>query len=99
MSIQSLSGYCLARSALYISPVDSLSTSTEPNSRLAPIFSAILNLPGIFRFPLAKLIANRRTPIAKKIYEELGGSSPILKLTIEQSEKLEKKLNEKQFEK
>ena len=56
---------------------------------------AILNLPGIFRFPLAKLIANRRAPIAKKIYEELGGSSPILKLTIEQSEKLEKKLNEK----
>ena len=56
---------------------------------------AILNLPGIFRFPLAKLIANRRAPIAKKIYEELGGSSPILKLTIKQSEKLEKKLNEK----
>ena len=56
---------------------------------------AILNLPGIFRFPLAKLIANRRAPIAKKIYEELGGSSPILKLTIEQSKKLEKKLNEK----
>ena len=54
---------------------------------------AILNLPGIFRFPLAKLIANRRAPIAKKIYKELGGSSPILKLTIEQSEKLEKKLN------
>ena len=53
---------------------------------------AILNLPGIFRFPLAKLIANRRAPIAKKIYEELGGSSPILKLTIEQSEKLEKKI-------
>ena len=55
---------------------------------------AILNLPTILRFPLAKLIANRRTPIAKKIYKELGGSSPILKLTIEQSEKLEKKLNE-----
>ena len=55
---------------------------------------AILNLPTILRFPLAKFIANRRTPTAKKIYEELGGSSPILKLTIEQSEKLEKKLNE-----
>ena len=27
---------------------------------------AILNLPGIFRFPLAKLIANIRAPIAKK---------------------------------
>ena len=42
---------------------------------------AILNLPGFFRFPLAKLIANRRAPVAKKIYQELGGSSPILKLT------------------
>ena len=51
---------------------------------------AILNLPKILRFPLAKLIANRRAPIAKKIYEKLGGSSPILKLTIEQSEKLER---------
>ena len=30
---------------------------------------AILNLPGIFRFPLAKLIANRRAPISKKIYK------------------------------
>ena len=55
---------------------------------------AILNFPKIFRFLLAKLIANRRAPIAKKIYEELGGSSPILKLTIKQSEELEKKLNQ-----
>ena len=55
---------------------------------------AILNLPGIIRFPLAKFIANRRAPVAKKIYEELGGSSPILKLTINQSEELEKKLNQ-----
>ena len=55
---------------------------------------AILNLPGIIRYPLAKFIANRRAPIAKKIYEELGGSSPILKLTIDQSKELEKKLNQ-----
>ena len=27
---------------------------------------AILNLPTIFRYPLAKLISNRRTPTAKK---------------------------------
>ena len=54
---------------------------------------AILDLPKILRYPLAKLIANRRAPIAKKIYEELGGSSPILKLTEEQSLLLEKKLN------
>jgi ferrochelatase len=54
---------------------------------------AILNLPAFFRYPLAKLISNRRTPTAKKIYQELGGSSPILKLTKEQSKALELKLN------
>ena len=54
---------------------------------------AILNLPKFLRYPLAKLISNRRAPTAKKIYEELGGSSPILKLTIDQSNSLEKKLN------
>ena len=54
---------------------------------------AILNLPSFLRFPLAKLIANRRAPTAKKIYEELGGSSPILKLTKEQANALELKLN------
>ena len=57
---------------------------------------AILNLPILIRYPLAKLISNRRAPIAKKIYEELGGSSPILKLTKEQAESLEKKINQNQ---
>ena len=55
---------------------------------------AILNLPTLLRYPLAKLISNKRTPIAKKIYAELGGSSPILKLTNEQSHALETKLNQ-----
>ena len=54
---------------------------------------AILNLPSFFRYPLAKLIANRRAPIAKKIYEELGGSSPILELTKKQANALQSKLN------
>ena len=54
---------------------------------------AILNLPSFLRYPLAKLIANRRAPTAKKIYQELGGSSPILKLTEEQSFSLEQSLN------
>jgi ferrochelatase len=57
---------------------------------------AILNLPTFLRFPLAKLISNRRAPIAKKIYQELGGSSPILKLTKEQSSALEIKLKQTQ---
>jgi ferrochelatase len=59
---------------------------------------AILNLPTFLRYPLAKLISNRRAPIAKKIYAELGGSSPILKLTKEQSSALEIKLNQMQKE-
>jgi len=40
---------------------------------------------------LAKIISNRRAPVAKKIYKELGGSSPILKLTKDQSNSLGKK--------
>ena len=59
---------------------------------------AILNLPTLLRYPLAKLISNRRAPVAKKIYTELGGSSPILKLTKEQSDALETKLNQAQEE-
>ena len=54
---------------------------------------AILNLPFFLRYPLAKLIAKKRAPTAKKIYEELGGSSPILRLTKEQANALEIKLN------
>jgi len=59
---------------------------------------AILNLPTLLRYPLAKLISNRRAPVAKKIYAELGGSSPILRLTKEQSSALEIKLNQTQKE-
>jgi protoporphyrin/coproporphyrin ferrochelatase len=59
---------------------------------------SILDLPTFLRYPLAKLISNRRAPVAKKIYAELGGSSPILKLTKEQSVALEIKLNQTQEE-
>ena len=48
---------------------------------------AILNLPSFIRYPLAKLISKRRTPTAKAIYKEMGGSSPIVKLTRDQAEK------------
>ena len=34
---------------------------------------AILNLPSFIRYPLAKLISKKRTPIAKEIYKEIGG--------------------------
>jgi len=55
---------------------------------------AILDLPSFLRYPLAKLISKRRAPIAKKIYNEIGGKSPILELTNKQASSLEKKLNE-----
>ena len=55
---------------------------------------AILNLPSFIRYPLAKLISKKRAPIAKDIYKEIGGSSPILKLTQEQADSLEKSLND-----
>ena len=55
---------------------------------------AIISLPGILRFPLAKLISKRRAPIAKAIYEEMGGKSPILQETKTQANAIEKSLNE-----
>ena len=56
---------------------------------------AIISIPAIFRYPLAKFISKRRAPIAKNIYKEIGNKSPILELTQEQAEKLEKNLLEK----
>jgi ferrochelatase len=53
----------------------------------------ILALPKILRYPLAKIISKKRKPIAQKIYSEIGGSSPILKLTNDQSDALENMLN------
>tara|TARA_B110000444_G_scaffold222765_1_gene224934 strand:+ start:1308 stop:2336 length:1029 start_codon:yes stop_codon:yes gene_type:complete len=55
---------------------------------------AIISLPGIFRFPLAKLISKRRAPIAKAIYEEMGGKSPILKETETQARAIEESLKQ-----
>ena len=56
---------------------------------------AIISIPTIFRYPLAKFISKRRAPIAKNIYKEIGNKSPILELTQEQGQKLEKNLLEK----
>ena len=57
---------------------------------------AILNLPKIIRYPMAKLISKRRAPLTKRIYKEMGGSSPILKLTNGQAVELENSLNSNQ---
>jgi ferrochelatase len=53
---------------------------------------AIIGLPGLLRLPLAWLIAARRAPIARKIYEQLGGASPLLANTEVQARALEAEL-------
>ena len=56
---------------------------------------AIISIPSIFRYPLAKFISKKRTPIAKNIYKEIGNKSPILELTQDQAKSLENKLSKK----
>ena len=59
---------------------------------------AIISLPTIFRYPLAKFISKKRTPVAKAIYAEMGGKSPILKETQSQADALEKTLKQEKDE-
>jgi len=56
---------------------------------------AIISIPSIIRYPLAKFISKRRAPIAKNIYKEIGNKSPILELTQKQAESLENNLIKK----
>ena len=56
---------------------------------------AIINIPSIFRYPLAKFISKKRAPIAKNIYKEIGNKSPILELTQDQAKSLEINLSKK----
>jgi len=56
---------------------------------------AIIGIPSIFRYPLAKFISKKRAPIAKNIYKEIGNKSPILELTQDQAKSLENKLLKK----
>jgi len=55
---------------------------------------AILRQPAPIRWLLARLISIRRAPVAKKIYDEIGGGSPILGETKKQAEALESVLAE-----
>ena len=54
---------------------------------------AIISLPAIIRLPLARLIARRRAPMARKIYEHIGGVSPIFAETRKQADALETALS------
>jgi len=53
----------------------------------------IINLPNPLRFLLAKLISAKRENTAQKIYEQIGGKSPILESTKAQADVLELRLN------
>ena len=46
---------------------------------------AIIRLPQPLRWLLARLISGRRAPIAREIYQHLGGRSPLLDLTRDQA--------------
>jgi len=50
---------------------------------------AIISLPAIIRLPLAWWIARRRAPVARKIYDHIGGRSPIFEETRKQANALE----------
>ena len=56
---------------------------------------AIISIPSVFRYPLAKLISKRRASFAKNIYKKIGNKSPILELTQDQAKSLENNLLEK----
>jgi ferrochelatase len=53
---------------------------------------AIIGLPAVLRLPLAWLVAWRRAPIARDIYAQLGGASPLLANTEAQARALEAEL-------
>ncbi len=53
---------------------------------------AILRVPSFIRRPLASFLARRRAPKARAIYEQIGGSSPILGQTEAQARALEEAL-------
>ena len=50
---------------------------------------AIIGAPGPLRWLLAQWISRRRAPLARKIYEEIGGASPLLANTEAQAKALE----------
>jgi ferrochelatase len=54
--------------------------------------NAIINLPQPIKFLLAKLISSRRVPVAREVYEHIGGKSPLLENTEKQAQALEKTL-------
>ncbi len=55
---------------------------------------AIIGAPKLIRLAIAHLISRRRAPIAAKIYEEMGGKSPIMEQTEAQANALSNSLSD-----
>ena len=55
--------------------------------------AAIIQVPQPFRWLIAKIISSRRAPIAREIYAQIGGRSPIVPETQRQAEALEQVLS------
>jgi protoporphyrin/coproporphyrin ferrochelatase len=55
---------------------------------------AILRMPGMFRWMLGNYISWARAPIARAIYDKIGGRSPILEQTEAQAKSLLNRLSE-----
>jgi len=55
---------------------------------------AIIRLPGLLRWLIARIISKRRAPIAREIYSNIGGGSPLLANTQAQAQALEAALSD-----
>jgi ferrochelatase len=55
---------------------------------------AIIGLPNPLRWLVAQLISRRRAPVAREIYQKMGGGSPILPNTKEQADALTSELGD-----
>ena len=55
---------------------------------------AILSLPSVLRYCLARWIARKRAPAAREIYAHLGGRSPLVSMTEDQAAALDRVLND-----
>lgn len=63
--------------------------SVEPFLRNLFSDPAVLSLPSWLRYPAAATIARRRAPVARAIYRQIGGRSPLLDETVAQAAALD----------
>ena len=72
--------------------------AVEPFLRNLFADPAIIRLPAVLRYPLARLVAARRAPVTRGMYARIGSSSPLLKETEAQARALEAVLGKKNIE-